>query len=98
MDRDEDGRGRGTLTGKNGKWEGQRKGTGTNTAVGGMRGTSFEYFFIAFVHMVPMSPILPLPRKRHDDVLTIYAPVFYTAPCVKCLMRASALRGVGPGP
>jgi hypothetical protein len=27
-----------------------------------------------------------------------YAPVFYTAPCVKCLMRASALRVVGPGP
>jgi hypothetical protein len=23
-------------------------------------------------------------------ILTIYAPVFYTAPCVKCLMRASA--------
>jgi hypothetical protein len=32
-----------------------------------------------------------------ETIITIYAPVFYTAPCVKCLMRASALRGVGPG-
>jgi hypothetical protein len=34
--------------------------------------------------------------KRQE--LTIYSPVIYTAPCVKCLMRASPLRGVGPGP
>jgi hypothetical protein len=33
----------------------------------------------------------------HVNKIT-YAPVFYTAPCVKCLMRASPLRGVGPGP
>jgi hypothetical protein len=33
----------------------------------------------------------------HVNKIT-YAPVFYTALCVKCLMRASPLRGVGPGP
>jgi hypothetical protein len=33
----------------------------------------------------------------HVNKIT-YAPVFYTAPCVKCLMRASPLLGVGPGP
>jgi hypothetical protein len=27
---------------------------------------------------------------------TTYSPVFYTAPCVKCLMRASALPGPTP--
>ena len=31
----------------------------------------------------------------HVNKIT-YARVFYTAPCVKCLMRASALLGVGP--
>jgi hypothetical protein len=42
--------------------------------------------------------IFHYPLHGRGPVLTIYAPVFYTAPCVKCLMRASALRGVGPGP
>jgi hypothetical protein len=54
--------------------------------------------------LLPISPYLwfnyplsPLPCVNKYTVLTIYAPMIYTAPCVMFLMRADALRGeVGP--
>jgi hypothetical protein len=31
----------------------------------------------------------------HLDIVTMYAPMIYTAPCVRFLMRADSLRGKG---
>jgi hypothetical protein len=41
--------------------------------------------------------IIQCEDDRRPSILTIYAPMIYTAPCVMFLMRADALRGeVGP--